>query len=456
MLFISQRLYFPIRKLDHFRNNLFTGILAGIFLFFIFHVAINASDHTDLLSSNPESAPHSTLNIGVAKLNITPGEPVVMAGYGHKEPFKGIHDSIYATAIFFDNGNQKALILTTDLIGFSHETWEELTSHIEKATGIRQKYILLTAVHNHGGPSTRVYTDSKEDKLLRYNENLKDKLVVLTKDAISKTQPALLGVGKGICKMNTNRREVNAKGEMWLGINPYGACDHEVAVLRMDNKAGNPFAVFINWPCHGTIMGPDNYLITGDWPGETRRYVEKEFGSPLLASFTAGASGDIDPIFRVLPDFESGAILKVSRIMGQEVVKVTKEIQTYPVTAINAVQRVITLPGKAAGTSLLPQESYDPGPEVNVRLSVLKIGNIVFAGISGELFNEIGAAIKELSPLKNTFIVTHCNGSSGYLITDKAYKYGGYEVRTTRVMPGFAEKAITANLVDMIYELSNE
>lgn len=444
MLSIIQSLYFPLRKLAHYRSNLFTGILAGIFLIFISHIAINASE--------PESAPNSTLNIGVSKINVTPADPVIMSGYGHKDPFKGIHDSLYATAIYFDNGNEKALIITADLIGFSHETWDELTSRIEKATGIGQKYILLTAIHNHGGPSTRVYTDRRDEKLIKYNEDLKDKLFVLTKNAISNTQPALLGVGKGICKMNSNRREVNARGEMWLGINPYGPCDHEVAVLRIDNTAGNPFAAFINWPCHGTIMGPDNYLITGDWPGETRRYVEKEFGSPFLASFTAGASGDIDPIFRVLPDFESGAILKVSRILGQEVVKVTKEIKTYPAVTINAVQRVITLPGKAVGKSLLPQESYDPGPDVNVRLSVLRIGNIVFAGISGELFNEIGVTIKELSPLKNTFIVTHCNGSSGYLITDEAYKYGGYEVRTTLVMPGAAEKAITANLVEMIYE----
>ena len=51
--------------------------------------------------------------------------------------------------------------------------------------------------------------------------------------------------------------------------------------------------------------------------------------------------------------------------------------------------------------------------------------------------------------IKNTYMITHCNGSSGYLVTDAAYSEGGYEVRTTRVMSG-AEKGITENLVEMI------
>ena len=66
--------------------------------------------------------------------------------------------------------------------------------------------------------------------------------------------------------------------------------------------------------------------------------------------------------------------------------------------------------------------------------------------------NEIGLDVKKLSPFKYTYVVTHCNGSSGYLVTDEAYQEGGYEIRTTRVLLG-AEKAIIENLIDMIYGL---
>ena len=87
-----------------------------------------------------------------------------------------------------------------------------------------------------------------------------------------------------------------------------------------------------------------------------------------------------------------------------------------------------------------------------MRLSALKIGNIVYAGVSGEVFNEIGQEVKRRSPYTHTFVVTHCNGSSGYLVTDDAYAEGGYEVRATRAKSG-AERAIIDNLVEMVQQL---
>jgi len=35
--------------------------------------------------------------------------------------------------------------------------------------------------------------------------------------------------------------------------------------------------------------------------------------------------------------------------------------------------------------------------------------------------------IKKQSHYNYTFIIIHCNGSSGYIVTDKSYKEGGYE-----------------------------
>jgi hypothetical protein len=46
-------------------------------------------------------------------------------------------------------------------------------------------------------------------------------------------------------------------------------------------------------------------------------------------------------------------------------------------------------------------------------------------------------------------IITHCNGSSGYICTDKAFSEGGYEVKVSELMPG-AEKPLTEKLIKMI------
>jgi hypothetical protein len=64
----------------------------------------------------------------------------------------------------------------------------------------------------------------------------------------------------------------------------------------------------------------------------------------------------------------------------------------------------------------------------------------------------IGMKIKEQSPYSNTIIVTHSNGSTGYICTDEAYKEGGYEPMVSRTMPG-VEKIILTTFTGMFSEL---
>jgi hypothetical protein len=86
---------------------------------------------------------------------------------------------------------------------------------------------------------------------------------------------------------------------------------------------------------------------------------------------------------------------------------------------------------------------------VEIRLTALKIGDLILCGISGELMTEIGMEIKRQSPYSGTLVVTHCNGSSGYICTDKSFKEGGYEIKVTKLMPG-AEKLITRKFQELI------
>ena len=397
---------------------------------------------------------NGNLQVGRAMVNITPSTPIPMSGYGGREgPFEGIHDSLYTRVIVFDDGARKAALISADVIGFSHEFWRRITRKIQAETTIDSHYVLLNATHNHGGPVTRVYSETESPDVLAYAEDLEQNILDAVNYAAANLQPARLGFGQGTCKMNMNRRARNADGGITLGKNPYGPADHTVGVIKIENAQKTPFALFINWPCHGTVMGGRNYQITGDWPGAAARYVESSLGNNPVAAITAGASGDIDPIYRVLPEFGSRGEAEVTGIiLGEEVVRVSQQIETYPFGTIRSLQRVITLPGKQRGDSYQPQETYEPGPDVTVRLTTLQIGPIVLVGISGEVMTDIGMQIKEQSPYKSTVVITHCNGSSGYLVTDETYDQGGYEAMATRVMAG-AEQSIISHVLDMIYSL---
>lgn len=409
---------------------------------------------------DPIPAPKNSLMAGTAKVNITPTTPIPMSGYGgRKDPFKGVHDDIFARVIAFSDGKNKAVLISLETVGISNVFWKDFTVELEKKMGIKKEFVLLSAVHNHNGPVTNVYNESTSPEALAYIEELKGKIISATREAINKMVPVSIGVGKGECRMNINRRAQNGKGEITLGMNPYGPCDHEVGVIRVDDTSGKPVSLIINWPCHAVVLGPKNYLITGDWPGAASAYVEKSVGGNFIAPITIGASGDINSIYGPHIDFENNNAYAygkdaIGEDLGKESLRVAKVLKTFYNATISASQRVISLPAKEKEKEPgnLQQPNSTENDSLKVRLTVVKIGNIVLTGVSGEVFNEISVKMRNQSPYANTFMVTHCNGSSGYLVTDSAYAEGGYEVSSTRAKSG-AETAIIDTLLSMMNAL---
>ncbi len=401
-----------------------------------------------MLKPGEKDRAENQLMAGAARVNITPTVPIKMSGYGGRtEPFKGVHDSLFVTATVFHDGANKSVIITADLIGFSHQFCEETIQKIASSTGIDKEFILLSANHNHGGPQNKAYGDNASPDIEKYVSNLQQNIIQAVEMANNQLQPAMIGMGVGTCKMNINRRARFADGSVWLGRNPDGPCDHDVAVIRIDDLNRNPIAIHVNWPCHGTVGGQENYQITGDWPGAAARFVEKNLGEHVIVPITAGASADINPIYG--PNDKFGDIEAIGMLLGEEILQVASAIETHPKGGIEASKMTVMANGKKPLESREPNQKLESTESVEINLSALRIGNIVFAGVSGELMTEIGMRIKEESPFKNTVIITHCDGNSGYLCTNKAYPEGGYEVMVSRTMPG-TEYLISDNLMKMI------
>ena len=309
---------------------------------------------------------------------------------------------------------------------------------------------MITTAHNHGGPVTRTYESKVSESVDKYVKNLKEKFTTIAVTASKKAVPFRMGVGKGTCKMNMNRRQKFQDGSVGLGKNPDGPCDHDVTVVKLEDMNNKLMAVLLNWPCHGTASGDNNYKITADWPGAAARFIKKQAGQDVVVSVTAGASADIDPIYGPGDSFRH--IEGTGFLVGDEAWNVLTRITTLPVFSLQAANSSITYPGKKRGKNDFPQSTYESAIEAELRLTGLKIGNLVIAGVSGELMTEIGMEVKKQSPYSGTMIVTHCNGSSGYICTDKAFTEGGYEVNVTRFMPGI-EKPLTQKFLELINSL---
>jgi neutral ceramidase len=396
----------------------------------------------DTVKEEPE------VRLGVSQVKITPEQPVLMSGYdARKTPSTGIHDDLYASALFFSDEKTRILLISTDLIGFKSDLADDIRNIISSKTGIPPGNIVISAVHNHGGPSVKTYEKNVPDANEAYIKFLKEKLTQLAADASKNPVPFYMGIGKGTCNMNINRRSEFADGGIWLGRNPDGPCDHELDVIQFKDLNNKTLAVLLNWPCHGTASGQENYMITGDWPGAAARYIKKQLGDETVVAVTSGASADINPIYGPGNDFAE--IEAIGYHVGVNAMKTLDQTEVYPVRSLKIKNTTMTFAGKKTCKDQFPQTSYESGPDVEIRLTVLKVGDIIFCGISGELMTEIGMEIKRQSPYSGTMVVTHCNGSSGYICTDKSFKEGGYEVKVTRLMPG-AEKSITRKFIEVI------
>ena len=71
-----------------------------------------------------------------------------------------------------------------------------------------------------------------------------------------------------------------------------------------------------------------------------------------------------------------------------------------------------------------------------------KSRSLPLAGVSGEVLTMINEHLKKAVPSRHVVMVTHANGSSGYIPDDAAFAQVSYEITTTRLKPGCAETAI--------------
>src|SRR5262249_25244056 len=148
------------------------------------------------------------------------------------------------------------------------------------------------------------------------------------------------------------------------------------------------------------------------------QFLENYLGKNIVAPGFAGASGNIDPWVRVLPDFRTnnGWIpepVLMGTMLGEEVARVLEGTQ-IPLTnhLIRSAMKMAAMPAKPRTDSSGPTTSTSP-----INITVARLGDIAFVGWGGEVFNEIGKAVKAGSPFRDTFIMTHCNGAAGYLPT---------------------------------------
>jgi hypothetical protein len=395
---------------------------------------------------------------------------------------QGILDRLYARAIVLESGATTAALVTVDAGGIADPIWQAVTREIEKESGIPSAHVLLTATHTHSAGGQR-------------GPEYARKIADAVRQAKQKLVPARVGYGTGASFINVNRQIIDPRTHRWWeGPNREGPSDKTVAVLEFESLAGDPIAVYYNYAVHAVIAGQLDQ-VSGDIPGAASRYVEESFGDTVVAVWSSGAAGDQNPIYfqqtydlreirikdyakrgvdisNAMPPGGEGLnrsdpavarlmnqqrqmVASMGQFLGEEVLHVMRGIErrdtAVPLygatTSVQCPGRERTNQGRAGF-----EGSYKEGPPVDIRLGLLRIGDVMIGAVNAEVFNPIAQRLKRESPYKATMMTTLTNGSarSGYIPDDASFGKMTFEVLSSRLQPGCAESAIVNGILGLI------
>ena len=399
------------------------------------------------------------LRAGMAKIDITPTIPVKLYGYSSRKAYsEGIHDPLSVRAVVFEAGGEKIVLVSSDLGSYGSEVFTVVQKSILDKFNLKESELFLSTVHSHSAPILSLNAETGDPNNIEYTRSLQQKLATVIAEAFDKMKPVRTGFGSGSSPVGANRREMRPDGSITLGRNPYGITDKEVLVMKITTTEGTPVGALYDYATHSTSLGPANLNVSGDILGLSAQFVEKILGKNIITPVFAGASGNIDPWYRVLPGFNNEPDwipepVLLGTLLGEEVVHVFRNIEeTTTGGEISTSFAVLECPRRKSTDNKNTQDQPEP-ETVPVNITVARIGNeVAFVGFNIEMLTEIGMEIKKGSPFKHTFIITHCNGSSGYLAPAELYKEGGYEISATRFEIGSSDMVVKKAL-RMLYDL---
>lgn len=434
---------------------LFRGFLPGLTIFFICLIVLSSCTKGKTALNKPG------LLTGIAEVNYTPEVGMDLVGNYRGDDYasRGVHDSLFARAIVVSNyKGDKAALLSVDICKLSGEPVEMMRAYIASKTDIKKENILIHATHTHSGPKS----DLSAPKAKEYLTKAADAVII----ANQRLKPAVLSAGRTKeDRVSFNRRLKCIDGTTHMCwekfkpgfvIGPLGPIDPELIAISIEHE-GKPAGVLVNFGCHATTLTGNNWLYSADYPGYIAESLKKVKGNDFIPLFFNGCCGNVTQVdYRAgfIDTFQEcqriGYILGVAAmeaIKNQETVKsdiiavskemvplkritISEEQLNWAKAVMKKVEREGMPPLQADG---IPDAQYakdwiemHKSQDVvdNVEVMVIRVGDIAFVGLPGEIFCEFGMDIKAASPCKNTIVIGLANDARKYFPTKDSFSQG--------------------------------
>jgi hypothetical protein len=335
-----------------------------------------------------------------------------------------------------------------------------------------------------------------DDATLAYVERLHEAIVDTCSRAFERLELASVRCGVGDAQLAVNRRQRDDDGRVrTIGWNPEGLVDRSVPVLQSVREDGSPIATVVGYGAHTVTTGVGFVGYSPDYPGWLRETVRSVTGGECV--YLQGAAGNVMPLVAFDDDLRSPVetgrrlalealhaiadrpswpvrlartgfgsatpmeLFRFERVAGDDpALAAAEEEVEFPLLPLPSRDEIVAEREQAErevaeaeargasegelrvlrfhGLNWARQTEAEIGggnPRRSVRgpVGAIRVGEAAIVTGPGEVFTEIGLAVKERSPAQVTFYAGYSNGCISYLPTAAEYPLGGYE-------PGYGNK----------------
>ena len=426
--------------------------------------------------------------VGAARVDITPKDGTPLGGFYRFRGSAGVLDPLFAKTIVFEKDGTHAAIVVLDLSGTVRPVVEAARKLIQEQCGIEGDHVMISGTHTHSGPQQP--RGSLMDDITKVNSPpgvayisaLPGLIARSVKEAKARLASAKASVAMGKAEgISFNRRVLRegVKEAIWqpqkinpMTEKPAGPIDPEVGVLAFHGTGADatPLASLLNFAMHPTSVG-GGVKISADYPGVFTKLVSERHGPSMISVFANGCCGNINhgdyitgkrrttlelgtaladaataawpslqPLDTFKPRVRSECVTLQRRKFTDDEIAKAKDIASLMMT-----ENLGTVPMAEAVCILETLDKKNMPLQVEVQVIAFS-DDVAILSLPGEIFVELGLAIKKQSPFKHTFIVELANGSMGYVPNREAYPQGNYEVVSARGEAGSGERLVEVAL----------
>lgn len=445
---------------------------------------------------------------GASSINITP--PLAYPHYRGEST--GAHDSLYAKALVLKQGENIVALVVCDLLWVERSLSSSVRLQVSERTGIPYSNIIIAGTHTHTGPAYhpnileltgKLRPPFDEDNLSGTKDPYLDSLSVQIAQSVIMAYKSLenvqietgTGEAKGISFnrrfiMNDGRVNTNPGVSNPSAISPAGPTDPQLGLIMLRKVTDNSsLAILSNFAVHADTFGGTKF--SADYPGFLSKSLSSLLGEACVSIFGAGTCGDVnhvDVLGKGVKRLSSKDIgVKLAEVVKEEIPNLKKviiphlamrtEIIYAPLQSYSEAElawandesvkplhkessflerrrrlKIRSLERLRRTEAIAPTVEQE-GWKLPVEVQVIGIGkDLAIVGLPGEVFVELGLAIKKASPFKTTLVIELTNSHIAYVPTRKAFSQGSYETINSRLAPGGGEMMVEAaiNLLNEI------